>query len=85
MSKERITCRTHCPTWNSVDKDCEIYGIYHPTPRKCPYFLMNNSEYREKFKIVSDFIVSNGLDKHKSRREDFIDKLSEVQDEVEMV
>lgn len=80
MSKERITCRTHCPTWNSDDKDCEIYGIYHPSPRKCSYFLMNNPEYREKFRTVVDFCVKNGLDKRDSRMNDCVEKMNETRD-----
>lgn len=31
-------CSTHCPTWNSWDRDCEIYGENHPSPSKCPYY-----------------------------------------------
>lgn len=74
MSKERITCRTYCPTWNSEDKDCEIYGIYHPSPRKCPYSIYNE-EYRKKFNTVVDFCVENGLDKRDSRMNDCVEKM----------
>lgn len=31
-------CRTHCPTWNREDNDCDIYGLTHPSPMKCPFY-----------------------------------------------
>ena len=39
QKKERISCRTHCIYWNSIDKDCELYGENHPRPRNCMAYL----------------------------------------------
>jgi hypothetical protein len=36
--KPRMTCKRHCPVWNDIDKDCEIYGEHHFTPRTCPFY-----------------------------------------------
>ena len=44
-TKERIMCRTHCPCWNSIDKDCELFGENHPTPKKCPHFINENKGF----------------------------------------
>lgn len=48
MAKERITCKTHCVKWNSIDKDCEIYGEHHPCPRKCYWWLKDQQQEKEK-------------------------------------
>ena len=48
MRKERARCSTHCGTWNSEDKDCEIYGEQHCPPSKCRYFLAIELERRNK-------------------------------------
>lgn len=52
MTKERITCRTHCIYWNSIDRDCEIYGENHPCPRKCAIYkngqvIEDNTPHKE--------------------------------------
>lgn len=36
--KPRMTCKKYCPVWNDTDKDCEIYGEHHFTPRTCPHY-----------------------------------------------
>lgn len=36
--KPRMTCKQYCPVWNDIDKDCEIYGEHHFTPRTCPHY-----------------------------------------------
>lgn len=36
----RARCSQYCGTWNREDRDCEIYGSYHPSPSKCRRFLM---------------------------------------------
>ena len=36
--KQRMTCKKYCPVWNDIDKDCEIYGEHHFTPRTCPHY-----------------------------------------------
>ena len=36
--KQRMTCKQYCPVWNDIDKDCEIYGEHHFTPRTCPHY-----------------------------------------------
>lgn len=35
---ERLSCKSHCELWNSIDKDCEAYGENHPRPRDCPIY-----------------------------------------------
>ena len=42
--KKRITCKTYCPVWNDYDRDCEIYGENHPSPRQCEHFRRRNPE-----------------------------------------
>lgn len=60
MSKERITCRTHCPTWNSEDKDCEIYGEHHFTPRTCPHYNKElKQEMTDKLKPGYHYAIVN--------------------------
>lgn len=46
--KLRAQCRRYCGTWNSEDRDCEIYGDYHPSPAHCGYFLRHELEARRK-------------------------------------
>ena len=48
MRKERARCSTHCGTWNSEHRDCEIYGEQHCPPSKCRYFLAIECERRNK-------------------------------------
>ena len=48
--KLRARCSQYCGTWNSEDRDCEIYGSYHPSPSKCPYFLQYELADEEKIK-----------------------------------
>ena len=36
--KPRMTCKRYCAVWNDIDKDCEIYGEHHFTPRTCPFY-----------------------------------------------
>ena len=48
MRKQKATCRRYCGTWNSKDKDCEIYGEQHPSPARCKYFLECELERRSK-------------------------------------
>lgn len=28
---------TYCSTYNTIDRDCEIYGDYHPPISKCAF------------------------------------------------
>lgn len=53
--KPRMTCKQYCPVWNDIDKDCELYGEHHLTPRTCPHY---NIEILEK-KITEKFIEEN--------------------------
>ena len=48
--KLRARCSSYCPTWNSEDKDCEIFGWNHPSPSKCPHFLQSELADEEKEK-----------------------------------
>lgn len=54
MRKETLTCRTHCIYWNSIDKDCELYGENHLRPTNCISFWL------EKIKIGRIFKQKNG-------------------------
>lgn len=49
MRKERARCSTHCGTWNSEHKDCEIYGEQHCPPSKCRYFLATELARRSNY------------------------------------
>lgn len=31
----KLTCRNSCSTWDSDDKDCDIYGDSHTSYRQC--------------------------------------------------
>ena len=65
MSKEQITCRTHCIYWNRDDRDCELYGENHPCPRKCPDFfnliIEENKKLRKQLKIATEdlYVICN--------------------------
>lgn len=48
LRKEKARCVTHCGTWNREDRDCEIYGDYHPSPANCPYYIGWKIEKRDK-------------------------------------
>lgn len=48
MRKQKARCNLYCGTWNSEDRDCEIYGDQHPSPARCRYFLERELESRNK-------------------------------------
>lgn len=48
MRKQKARCDRYCGTWNSEDRDCEIYGEQHPSPARCRYFLKCELERRNK-------------------------------------
>lgn len=48
MRKQQARCDRYCGTWNREDRDCEIYGEYHPSPARCWYFLEIELEKRNK-------------------------------------
>lgn len=50
MRKQKARCDRYCGTWNSEDRDCEIYGDYHPSPARCRYFLESELERRKEYK-----------------------------------
>ena len=50
MRKQRARCDRYCGTWNSEDRDCEIYGQNHPSPSRCKYFLENWLEQEKRNK-----------------------------------
>jgi hypothetical protein len=52
LRQQRARCVTHCATWNREDRDCEIYGSYHPSPARCRYFLECELERRIEKKIT---------------------------------
>lgn len=41
--KKRITCKSYCNVWDDWDRDCEIYGENHPSPRMCEHFRRRHS------------------------------------------
>lgn len=48
---QRITCKMICSCWDTIDKDCHIYGQYHFCPRTCPFFKQQHlDKYEELFK-----------------------------------
>lgn len=46
LRKQKTRCDRYCATWNSEDKDCEIYGEQHPSPARCKFFLERELERR---------------------------------------
>lgn len=46
--KLRARCDRYCGTWNCEDRDCEIYGSYHPSPSRCLVFLKQELKLMEK-------------------------------------
>ena len=38
IKQKKYRCRDVCSTYNSEDRDCEVYGINHPSPSRCPFF-----------------------------------------------
>lgn len=47
LRKQEARCDRYCGTWNSEDKDCEIYGEQHPSPARCKFFLEGELERRQ--------------------------------------
>lgn len=62
--KERITCKSHCIYWNSIDKDCELYGENHPRPRQCLSYWKSIIKVGKIYKHENGeiFVVSNVFD-----------------------
>ena len=48
MRKQKARCDRYCGTWNSEDKDCEIYGEQHPSPARCLFFLKQELAIRKE-------------------------------------
>lgn len=48
MRAKRARCDRYCVTWNSEDRNCEMYGDYHPSPAKCKHFLEAEVARRNK-------------------------------------
>ena len=61
MKKETLTCRTHCVKWNSIDKDCELYGENHLRPTNCISFWLQKIKVGRIFKQKNGevFVISN--------------------------
>ena len=47
--KPKMTCKKYCPVWNVIDKDCEIYGEHHFTPRTCPHYNKELKDDKAKY------------------------------------
>lgn len=50
LKKQRARCAKICAVWDSCDRDCEIYGINHPSPSNCTHFIIRELRRREKEK-----------------------------------
>lgn len=49
--ENHLRCSRYCITYNSIDRDCEIYGDHHPPISKCGrYFRRWVDEKMEKEK-----------------------------------
>lgn len=48
MKGKKARCSQYCPTWNSEDRDCEIYGEGHVPPSRCLHFLCYELERRNR-------------------------------------
>ena len=59
MRKETLTCRTHCIYWNSIDKDCELYGENHLRPTNCISFWLQKIKVGRIFKQEDKEIVES--------------------------
>lgn len=47
--ENHLRCSTGCGTYDTIDRDCEIYGDYHPPISKCVlYFRRWLEEKMEK-------------------------------------
>lgn len=57
--KPRMTCEQYCPVWNDIDKDCEIYGEHHFTPRTCPHYNIEILEKMKKAEMYNKIIEEN--------------------------
>lgn len=44
LRDHKAKCSQYCGTYNTEDKDCEIYGNSHPSPSRCEYFLTRKLE-----------------------------------------
>ena len=47
LREQRMRCSQCCGAWDSFDRDCYIFGCYHPAPSKCEYYLGRELERRQ--------------------------------------
>lgn len=45
---KRLYCKDYCSLWDTIDKDCDMYGERHPRLRECPIFRRNHPEILEE-------------------------------------
>lgn len=64
--KPRMTCKKYCSVWNDVDKDCEIYGEHHFTPRTCPHYNIDILEKMKMAEMYNKIIEENYVAKTKN-------------------
>lgn len=49
LRAKKATCRRYCGTYDTIDRDCEIYGNYHPSPSRCKYYLCHRlADFRKE-------------------------------------
>lgn len=52
--KHGWTCRNACCTYDSIDKDCDVFGIYHPSFSNCFLAYGNWLEERHKKRAAEE-------------------------------
>lgn len=52
LRAKKATCRRYCGTYDTYDRDCEIFGNYHPSPSRCEYYLIHELERFRKEKEI---------------------------------
>lgn len=67
IRQKKYRCCDICSTWNSEDRDCEVYGINHPAPFWCPLFFQktkgdvrkeNKMTEKEK-RVIKEIVTEN--------------------------
>ena len=48
--ENHLRCSTYCGTYNTIDRDCEIYGDRHPPISKCGRYFRRWMEEKEEKK-----------------------------------
>ena len=64
IRQKKYRCRDVCSSWNSEDKDCEVYGINRPAPFWCPLFFQKTKadvkdENKKSMELIKEIVVKN--------------------------